>query len=187
MITPDILSLVLTNSKTMKIAKLLFLGLLVFVSCSEDEDPMPTAAGLIGSWSVTDLEYEGTTTTTVTGISLTADFTGVGKDFDLTVTFSENPNMVVSEGSYTVTLTTTFAGQSETEDIELDSFISDGTWSLNNKILSVTTSGVTQEATIVSQTDTTLVVKVEVEEIDEADGVRVQTNVQGVYTLTKNP
>jgi hypothetical protein len=187
MITPDMLSLVLTNSKTMKIAKLLFLGLLVFVSCSEDEDPMPTAAGLIGSWSVTDLEYEGTTTTTGSGISITAESVGVGKDLDLTVTFNENPNTVTSEGSYTITLTTTILGQSETEDYFFSGFFGDGTWSLDNKTLTVTSSGVVQEATIVSQTDTTLVVKIETEQTENVDGFSIETYVQGVYTLTKNP
>jgi hypothetical protein len=171
----------------MKITKLFILALaVVFLACKDDEDPLPTAAGLLGDWSLTALTYEGSTTTTVAGISITSEFVGVGKDFDLTVLFEENPNTVLSVGSYTIELTTTIAGVSETENITFTDFIQDGTWTLNGKTLTVTSSGETEEATIISQTSTTMILEVKLEETETIPGVgSVAINLQGVYTLTK--
>jgi hypothetical protein len=50
----------------MEIKKILLLCIaVVFLSCSEDEDPMPTSQGLVGEWAITGLEYKGTTTTSL--------------------------------------------------------------------------------------------------------------------------
>jgi hypothetical protein len=170
----------------MKITKLLLLSLaVVLFSCSEEDDPKPED-GLIGAWSVTALNYEGTTISTVLSTSIISTFTGVAKNMAMTVTFKQNPNIVTSEGSYTIALTTTTLGQSITEDFTFTDFISDGTWSLNDKKITVTNAGVTQEATIVSQTSTTLVLALETEQSQDLAGVgSVTTNVEGVYTLTK--
>lgn len=171
----------------MKLTKILTLILaVVLLSCKEDEDPKPTAAGLLGEWSATVLEYEGSTVTTVLGTRVESVFTGVGKDINLTLTFNENPNTVVSAGSYTIELTTTTAGQSETEDFVFDSFLNDGEWSLNNKTLTVTSGGETQEATIVKQTDTQLVIRIDYSDIESIPGVgSFTTEVKAVYTLAK--
>jgi len=171
----------------MKFAKLFFLSLaVVLFSCGKDDDPKPAADGLIGAWSVTALDYEGSTTTTVMGTSITADFTGVAKNMDMTVTFKQNPNTVTSEGSYTIALTTTTLGQSVTEDYTFNDFISDGTWSLSDKTLTVTNSGAAQEATIISQTSTTLVLGIDTVQTQDLAGVgSIVTNIQGVYTLVK--
>ncbi|MCU0418515.1 MAG: lipocalin family protein [Cyclobacteriaceae bacterium] len=170
----------------MKIVKLFLLGLIVvFAACREDEEPQPTAAGLLGRWSMTALEYEGSSTTRVSGIDVASNFTGVGKALDLIVTFRENPNTVSSEGSYVIALTTTTAGQSFTQDFTFDNFVGDGSWSLNNRVLTVTGTLGSQDATIVSQTSTTLVIAVETEQTQNAGGNSVRTRVEAVYTLTK--
>jgi len=170
----------------MKNPKLLLLSLAVLLfSCSEEDDPKPVD-GLIGAWSVTALDYQGTTITTVMATSIISTFTGVAKNMDMTVTFNQNPNTVTSEGSYTIALTTITLGQSITEDFTFNDFIADGTWTVNDKTLTVTNAGVAQEATIVSQTSTTLVLAVETEQSQDLAGVgSVVTSIEGVYTLTK--
>lgn len=170
----------------MKNPKLLLLSLAVLLfSCSEEDDPKPVD-GLIGAWSVTALDYQGTTITTVMATSIISIFTGVAKNMDMTVTFNQNPNTVTSEGSYTIALTTITLGQSITEDFTFNDFIADGTWTVNDKTLTVTNAGVAQEATIVSQTSTTLVLAVETEQSQDLAGVgSVVTSIEGVYTLTK--
>lgn len=170
----------------MKNTKLLLLSLAVLLfSCSEEDDPKPVD-GLIGAWSVTALDYQGTTITTVMATSIISTFTGVAKNMDMTVTFNQNPNTVTSEGSYTIALTTITLGQSITEDFTFNDFIADGTWTVNDKTLTVTNAGVAQEATIVSQTSTTLVLAVETEQSQDLAGVgSVVTSIEGVYTLTK--
>ncbi len=171
----------------MKITKLLFLAIsILLLSCSEDEDPLPTEEGMLGTWIITDLTYSGSTTTTVAGISpIKADFTGFGKDMDLTTTFNADPNTVTSEGSYTIEITTTVLGMSETEEVEFEEAIMDGTWELNGKTLTVTNPGGTQEGTIVSQTSTSMKIKVSIDQTESGAGYTVRTRVNGTYTFVK--
>jgi hypothetical protein len=171
----------------MKIANLFLFSLAVLLfSCGKDDDPVPTADGLIGVWTVTAMEYGGSTITTVSGIKITADFTGAAKDKDMTVTFSQNPKKVTSQGSYTIELTTVTQGQSFTQDYTFNDFLGDGTWTLKDKTLTVTNSGVSQEGTITSQTSTTFVLEFATEQTQDLGGMgSIVTKVKGSYTLVK--
>lgn len=169
----------------MKITKLLFLIAVIFFSCSEDEDPLPTNEGLVGTWSVTGINYKGTTTTTGSGINLKADFTGTGKEMDYTTTFNDDPNTITSEGSYVIELKTTVMGQTTTEEYPLDEVFTDGTWSLNGRTLTVTSGGETQEGIITKQTSTTLEVKIQLVEMQNDSGITVSTKLQAIYTFEK--
>lgn len=170
----------------MKITKLLLLCIAVILfSCSEDEDPIPTSDAMVGSWTVTALTYSGSTTTTISGVTLKADFTGTGKDMDLTTTFGLSPNTVTNEGSYTIVLTTTSAGVTSTDEFLFEEIINDGTWALSGKTLSITNPGGTQQATILKQTSTTLEIGVNVDESESVSGITITTKVQGVYTFIK--
>jgi hypothetical protein len=170
----------------MKITKFLLLSLaVIFLSCSEDEDIIPTSEGMVGDWAVTALDYKGTTTTTAQGVSMKVDFTGTAKDMDLITTFNSSPNTVTSEGSYTIVLKTTYMGQSTTEEYEMDETITDGTWTLSGKTLTVTNDFGPQTATILEQTSTTLKFKAEVSENESDQGVTVSTKIEATYTFTK--
>lgn len=178
----------------MKISKLLFLAIAVFfLSCSDDDkDPAPTGDGLAGSWTVTGVDYGGTSTTSYMGEALaTATFTGKGKDMNMTLTFSENPNTFVSKGSYTVELKTTTAGMTQTQDVPVNEFMMPGTWKQDGKTLTVTstTNGEVQEATIVEQTATTLKIKWDYvktfEDYQGVEGVDFSTDTKGTYTFTR--
>lgn len=170
----------------MRITKLVLLCLTVISwSCSEDEDPMPTSQGMVGTWAISNLEYKGTTTTSFEGGSLRADFTGTGKDMDLTTSFSANPNNVTSAGSYTIVLKTTMMGQTTTQEMMMDQVVTDGTWTLSGRDLTITNDGIPQTATIVDQTSTTLKLKVDVNQSETDQGITVSTKVQATYTFTK--
>jgi hypothetical protein len=170
----------------MKLTKLLLLGIaVVFLSCGDDDDPQPTAEALVGSWAITALDYEGTTTTTANGMTISADFEGVGKDMNLVTVFGSNPNTVSNSGSFTIELTTTLAGQSFTEEHMFNEVVSEGTWTLSGKTLTITTPDGPQEATIVEQTATSLKMKVEVTETQSASGMTVKVDVVGNYTFQK--
>ena len=108
------------------------------------------------------------------GQNISATFNGEGYDVDYTLTFTENPNKVVSDGSYSIELTTTANGQSTTQNIENLEFLSSGEWSMNGNTLNVTVDNETDEITIVQLTDDTMVLK----------GQEVQTMSQGGFTVT---
>jgi hypothetical protein len=166
--------------------KLLFLSFaVVLFSCSKDDDPMPTSDGLVGTWTMTSLTYNGTTTTTASGMTINADFTGRGKDMDYITTFQVNPNTVVSEGSYTIELTTTILGQTTTDDYEFEEALSDGTWELNGKTLTITNGSDSQQGIITKQTDTTLEVKVDLNMTENGPGYSITQEVHAVYTFSK--
>jgi len=170
----------------MKITKLFLLGLaVIFLSCSEDEDPKPTNEGMLGEWAATALDYKGTTTTAVQGVSTKVDFTGTGKNMDLTTTFEANPNTVTSEGSYIIVLKTTYMGQTTTDEYEVNDNIMDGIWTLNGNTLTVTSDFGSQIATILEQTSTTLKFKAEVTESESDQGITVVTKIEDTYTFTK--
>ncbi len=165
----------------MKIAKLFLLSLAVVLFSCGNEDPKPD--GLIGSWFLTTLDYEGFTTSTAMG---NTNFKGFGKDMDMTMTFSENPNKFTSEGSYTIELTINAPGQTITEDLTYDTALSDGTWAVIGNTLTVTSAGVAQDVTIISQTSTTLELGIDSEESQDVEGLgSVSTSVQITYTLVR--
>ena len=170
----------------MKITKvLLFCLAIIFLSCSEDEDPMPTSQAMVGEWAISSLDYKGSTTTSYEGASLTANFTGTGKDMDLTTIFSENPNTVTSAGSYTIVLTTSMMGQTTTDEMTMEEVVTDGTWTLNGRDLTITNNLGSQTATIVEQTSTKLRIRLDVDQSESDQGITVTTKVQATYTFTK--
>jgi len=166
--------------------KLLLLSFAVILfSCSKDDDPMPTSDGLLGTWSLTSLTYSGMTTTSASGMTIDADFTGRGKDMDFTTTFQANPNTVTSSGSYTIELTTTVMGSSTTDDYEFDEALSDGTWELKGNKLIITSGSDSQEGIITNQTSTSLEVTVDIDQTEHGPGYTVTQEVHAVYTFSK--
>jgi hypothetical protein len=171
----------------MKFTKLLLLvAAVIMFSCGKDDDPQPTVDGLVGKWSISSLDYHGKTTTTVQGTTLASNFTGTGKDMNLTTTFTKNPNTVTSEGSYTIVLTTTTLGQTDTQEISLNEIVTSGTWELKGSTITVTGSNGPQDATILEQTDSTLKLKIEVSQSVTVQGVTSTTEIHGTYTFQKN-
>lgn len=110
----------------------------ILSSCSKDEDGVSNAteAQILGSWNLTALEAtDGRSNTTIEDTSIPATFNAVGKDFDTIVTFSEEPQIVTSEGSYTTVLTTTIMGQTETDEQEGEDFFQSNEWRLDGSTL----------------------------------------------------
>ena len=172
----------------MKITRLFLFSLVVSLfSCSEKDDPKPAGDGLPGAWSMTGLEYSGTSTATFDGGgSIAATFTGVAKNIAHTVTFTENPNEVISEGSYTIVLTTNTEGIVTTNEVPITEIFMDGTWSRDGDILTITNGSIIQEGTILKQTRTELEVESDLEEIDDSiEGVTVTKIVHAVYKFKR--
>lgn len=162
----------------MKIFKLfLFTAFLTLtISCSKDDDgPSTTNNGnIVGVWKGTAVDYTGTTTTSGQGQNVTADYVGEAYDIDYTLTFTENPKKVISDGSYSIELTTTVNGQSTTQNLEDLTFLESGDWTMNGNTLSITVDNETDDATIMELTDSSLVLK----------AVESQTMSQGGFTVT---
>lgn len=173
----------------MKKLNYLFIALaLVLTACSGDDDggnPSDTSGDILGTWIGQDVDYTGTSSTSVQGQSINSTFVGEAYDVDYTLTFTENPNEVVSDGSYSIELTTTALGETFTENVENLEFLNSGAWSRSGNQLTITDNGEDTVATIVELTSTMLVLEVSETESVSEQGIDVSTNIDVVVTYTR--
>jgi len=173
----------------MKKLNLLFLAIftMAIVSCSSDDDNggSNTTGDLLGTWVGQTVNYSGSTVTTFQGQNITADFVGEGYDVDYTLTFSENPNEVTSNGSYSIELTTTIAGQSTTQNEENIQFLETSDWAREGDQLTITTNGESTTGTIQELTATSLVLAIDTVEQTSEQGIDTTVTINAVSTYTR--
>ena len=171
--------------KKFRIIALAFLAI-SFASCSSDDDTAAdTSASILGIWFGQDVDYSGTTTTTVDGLPpVEADFVGESIEENFSLDFLESGEYI-SEGDYTLELTTTVLGESQTQTQTLE-FLQDGTWSREGDVLIATAEGRTQEYDIEELTETTLIISTSLtEELGDPDtGVSIITmlDIRAVFS-----
>jgi len=164
-----------------------FIGIftLVFSSCSNDKDGVSNASedSIIGTWNLTALEAtDGRSNTTIEDTSIPATFNAIGKDFDTIVTFSEEPQLVTSEGSYTSVLTTTIMGQTETEEQEGEDFFQSDEWRLDGNILYFGTGDEEVGFTIIELNDSKMSLRYNLDETVES--IIGTSTVSATYNMT---
>ncbi len=179
------------KTKIMKSKLSLFvITISLFLSCSSNEDPVVSVSSddIIGTWNLIDQTSDGTVkVSSANNPTVTAATSSVGKDFDLTFSFSENPNSVVIKGSYTLVVTATVLGQSNTQEEVVDSIsgLDTGEWSVKDNILSITSDGTTSEATIEEFSGDIMKLKTIIDASETVDGITT-TVLQTIYfTLQK--
>ena len=166
----------------MKLTKLLFaLTLIIFItSCSDSDDPTPSNSEIIGSWNMIGFEYEGTTTTEISGVSFTTSFEGVGIDMDLTLEFLQENSAYNTNGDYGIELTTTFQGQSVSTTAYNNGFVGSGTWAVDGNTISVDNgSGISQDMQIIELSGTTLKIGY------TFSGAGLPADIEGTYTFER--
>jgi hypothetical protein len=173
----------------MKKLNYLFIVLaLVLTACSSDDDSNPpgdTSGDLIGTWIGQDVDYTGSSSTTVQGQSFDATFVGEAYDVDYTLTFTENPNEIISDGSYSIELTTTALGQTQVDNVENLEFLNSGTWTQSGNMLTVISEGNESEATILQLTDTMLVLELIDSQTVVQEGIEVSSTINATVTYTR--
>lgn len=171
----------------MKKFNFLFIALvLVLTSCSSDDsnDSPDISGDILGTWEALDVDYSGSSSTEFEGESFTSTFVGEAYDVDYTLMFTENPNELVADGSYSVELTTTVLGQTQVDNVENLEFVSNGTWSKSGDELTIVSQGETAVYTIVELTDTTLKMAIQtVEEVNDSGfSYSVEVDLLATYT-----
>jgi len=89
----------------------------IFSSCKKDEPtPEPlnelealtqqNQENIIGVWNMTSMNYVGTTRQTAQGTEFTSSFTGIAKNIDYAMEFTDDPKMYFTSGGYDIELTT---------------------------------------------------------------------------------
>ena len=135
-----------------------FVAALGMIACSEDEGSSTDSGGISGTWAPTALTYNGTSSITVQGQTVTMDFDATGTDFtDTMVTFNNDGTFDSSGNGIVVEMSMEFMGQTTTQEFSGQSFIENGTWEVNGNIMTVTNEGSEpMEFNIVEMNDTTL-------------------------------
>ncbi len=145
----------------MKKLSTLFIALsLVLTSCSKDDSPGDVSGDILGVWTAKTVNYSGSTSTTYQWQTVKTNYIGEGYDVDFTLTFTENPKNVEAEGTYSVKLTISALGQSQTQNVQNNSFATSSTWLKNGNELTITANGSTESVTyqIIELTENSLII-----------------------------
>lgn len=170
--------------------KLHFLFIILALSltaCSTDDDSNGSTSGdIVGTWIGVDVDYSGSTVTEIPGgDDLVSDFVGEAYDVNYSITLSENPNNLSSDGSYSIELTTTTLGQTQVQNIENLEFESVGTWSKVGDQLTIVSNGATSVGTILELTSTSMKLQQnQVEDVSQ-QGLTITSTVNAITTYTK--
>lgn len=160
---------------------------LLFTSCSKDDDGVSASdADIIGVWNLTAFEVtDGSIEIVAEEQSVVSELEILGKDFDATVTFGEDPKIVTSEGTFNATVTTTTMGQTETEETEGEDFFENKPWSIEGSILTIGSGAEAQGFTITNLTDSRMDLRYVLDETAEVLGFTYATNLTYTITLSK--
>ncbi len=178
--------------KMKRFAMLLFLvSTPLFFSCNSDDDDTPTQIDLnliSGEWDLTGIKSEdGKASATISNISVNGDYNVSGKDFNAEAIFTDGePNTFTSSGSFISVASITFATQDPIEyEREIPNFIGAGEWKAEGNILTTIVEGVKSSFEIVSLTEETMSLKVEINETIEQQNITFEITGSQVFTLTK--
>ncbi len=174
-----------------------------FMSCSSDDDSSnnstnDTSAGLVGTWNLVGINYNGDITTEVAGQLFSVDLDGVGENLDFSLTFSD-PDEFMGSGSFDIILTTTVSGgQTTTGPISVDIPSTEGTWEQNGTMLTTdedllalgavapVDNEIAQPPLVIEElTDTTLILTQEVNQERTIDGIIETTSIITEVTFTR--
>ena len=170
----------------MKILKFFFAFALLasFASCSPDD--IPTQEEVIGTWEITEVNLQGTATTTDSQGEVTvADLTGTGFDLDLQITIEENPNTFSVDGDFSVMVEYSIDGTDFELPLEDVEFIEAGTWDITDDIITVVGSNDIETASISNIDETSLVLDWVYTQTDTQFGNSIVQNITGTYTFEK--
>ena len=174
-----------------KLSLFLFLICSTFlISCSNDDDSSSLIIDenlILGEWNLTGHVTEnGRTVTEGLGQTLVAEYSTIGKDFDATLTFLENPKTYISEGGYTGVTTTTFQGQTTTEEIITPDVLTNGEWSIeNNKLIVVDPNNETLSFEVLTLNENEMVLRHNLNQNLDQLGLTITTTATITMTLSK--
>ena len=143
--------------------KLCLVLALMLTACSGNDDSFDPEDSdfnrdLLGTWIAVDVQFTYDVVTNFSGQDITSQAVGQGYDINFTIIFDDNPNETISDGSYSLEVTTTTLGQSEVENIENIMFLESGAWALDGDELIFADSSETGTVEIFELTAESLII-----------------------------
>lgn len=165
--------------------------LTLFISCTSSDDTImidtsAKSSDLVGTWNLIEEGQEGTVSTTFNGIPVNGTISSTGKDLNTLLTFTENPNNISAAGSYTDVIKFSVVGQTLAEQevtIPISDFINQGSWSLNQGVLTLTQNNVQQDVSIIELTSTSLIIGIDIED-EQVDYQDISGTVNTTIKMT---
>ncbi len=178
--------------KNLKIIIVLFSATLIFLSCNTDDDgntvdPNAQAQNLIGTWLLTEITQDGTVESEIQGVPVSGTITSFGKDIDAQIVFTESPDNYVTSGGYTDVITVKVLGQTfnEEQNISISDILGQGSWTLDQSILTLTQSSDIRAANVIELTTTSLKLEIEIKEQAVLQDITGNIKSTLMMTLTK--
>ncbi len=153
----------------------------------EEEIIEPVTPLEVGTWNLTNAIVEnGVATTTVSNTELTIPYEASSTNEDVQITLSENPNTIISTGTYTTILEFNVLGTDYNEEISSDSPLASGSWEINDNNLTITSNEDTSGSyEIIELTETTLKLKTEIDRVIRAGGADLDTKGSLIITFAR--
>ncbi|TCI94998.1 hypothetical protein [Tenacibaculum sp. M341] len=170
----------------MKKLLFLFAATLLFVSCSDSDSGTSldlNDSTISGTWDLTLFDLDAVTTLNIQGANISGESKAVGKDYNFSITFTDNPKEFTTSGSFTVVTTSTTNGVTNTleEKVSAISELSSGEWKIEDNQLVLIGGGVSSPIGVESITENKVVLKLNVDETQDTQGF--DFNVKGVSTF----
>jgi len=129
----------------------LFIGIVLLTSCNKDDDAS-ISAGIAGEWTLKKLNSE-MDLGAITSI-------GEGKDYNASMTFSEEPNQVYSQGTVVLEQKLYMNGtllSTEESTIDFSNQFETGQWELSENTLTMSGENSSVSVTVTKLTSNTLI------------------------------
>lgn len=164
-------------------SKILILALIIatIYSCGVSNTSLVAinSSDLSGTWTIQSITMDNATLNVTSPVFTTLNGSGFGKNFNSTITFSENPNRVVMNGNFVFELTYTAPnGVDATEELLFDNiFFNDNfgfttsSWELNDNELKLNEGGENLNIDVISFVNNILTIETDVNKSITLDGV----------------
>jgi hypothetical protein len=172
---------------------LLLLAISFLFSCEINNTSQAdiTTADIVGTWNLTDFRIENAVLNSITPDSAIYTASGFGKNYNGSITFSENPNKISIKGNFIFELTYK-NGQTFTENIYLDAALFNdafnsvsSTWNLDQNILSIIENGEIIEINIKEFTGSKIVIETEINQTISISNTTADVSGKAFITLEK--
>ena len=180
--------------KVLKSSLIIFFIIIFLSSCTTDDsnpaDINAQASDLVGTWNLIEENQNGTVSTLYQGNKVNGTITSTGKNLNTQITFTQNPNDFNATGNYTDVIKVSVLGITivETEiDVPISDLIDQGTWSLDQGVLTFSQNGVQQNVRITELTSTILKIELDIENLevnypDYANTITINSTVKMTFT-----
>mgnify|MGYP001069225898 CR=1 FL=1 len=175
--------------RNFKYALIIILGVVILGCDNEDDNTAEQSNNqnqLIGNWVAQDMTFSGNPTLTIQGVSLPADVNGEPYDIDLSLEFTENPNEYTTDGTFSVEVTVSALGFSETDNLENLSIIPDGIWEINNQTITFSSIQESLDLKITELTLDTLTLSGVIEDTVDLEGTSNDVAIDVVFEFIKS-